>query len=1011
MNLSIRRFAGQNSKEKGQSVVLLLGFLVVLGLMMVVFWILNRVQGVSHSAYIDQFRAKFLAQAGIERALIEFQNNPYVYFINDNNTPWFYWGEDYNHNNQLDKEEDQNKNKQLDIIECPGELALAPSFASGKTQKIQGKTIGCSGIIPRLEGDVSDLYVLKIIDTSGQIYINGRGEGFLQLLNNLGKILDVDSELGDRIFAGREKLSNKSFSIKEELKEMLTEKEYRRIEPYITVWGQPNIKVIKPKPFSKRLGQPKHGENITGISRLNPGLLETEPRVPVNINTAPKPVLMAVLLGLNGSYIAQSGVVNPELSDEEGEPLDKFNYEAGEGLKIGVIKEAGIDYKLTSRLAELIMKERQVRPFFSWTDFNRFCDRLLEEGVFGSIESSEEYEIARAKADLIKASANPNTMLNDFNPNELVLRVIDKSDLNVYTTEFCFQPQGYFEIESTGIVIRSVANPIESAEKGEGDFNVTGLQKIRQVVKLFENHYETTQQDFSHGVISRSGKNEFTHHNKTLQLYPEPDIGDYQEQCVADGQIMRATTQNRSRNKERNELLTFRNHFDGTLKADYSAGNPSAVEGTGVSVFDNEEKSLFAAENATAGLLYPDGIYSELMSCPSYKAENNLVDAFIHRNLFGEKRFRGTVSFWVKPAYFAKSAKPQIIFSLSKSDETQNLFSLFLIPSNYQPRGWKGLRFSPGPQAIWMWDVDKRKGDKVAEYIFSNPLESNRGKGWIHIGIAWDTNPPPRIWSYNCPNCNGKGKIDWLSNVIICPRCKGEGRIRETKLTPSDITAFCINGRDIGKYIGTSQEKYPPYISEYIDFSRDNLIRLGERADAPFWNIPADATFDEIAIQIHRTVPDAKEFILGEFHEGRYYREEGVFTSGPVDIPGILVAAKEIGDTDENALKKDNPGFIKCRVDWTSYFPSDAEQASAPIGIQFFDERGSTISEIMSDPEKARFEIPWRQNPSESVKYKVIFRGLRGDVLSPLLTSPVFDDISITFIKSSPQICESYVLP
>lgn len=1012
--------------KKGQSTILVIGFLVVLVLMVVVFWVLNKVQGITPSGYIDQFRAKVLAQTGLERAIVEFHNNPYVYFVNNNNPIWFYWGKDLNHTNQAEN------------IECASENALCPSFAAGILENVNGKKIGYSAIISRVRESSADLYILKIIDTSSQIYLNGTGSGTINLLNNLGKTLGIDSNLGNRIIHARQNLPNNSFSVKEELKEILKEKEYKKIEPYVTIWGVPNLKVIKPKSFSERAVPVSLGQDIVRLSQLNPGTLDLEPRVPININTAPKPVLVSAIREIAGWYLGLADVTNPGLEGGDEIPANQFSYEKEPILRIGVIREAKIEDKLAERLAELIIKERLSQPFLSWDEFNKFCGRLLAEGVFGPISTPAQRELSQAKADLLKASANPNTDLNKFNPNPTMARLIDKSDITVHTTEFCFQPQGYFEIESTGIVTRLVPKATEISKR-KGEFTISGLKKIRQVLKLFDVYQETTQQDFSRGTMSHSAKGYSSHKNKTLQIYPEPDIEEYSEKCSGDGQIMRATLQNNSRNKEKNELLTFQHHFDNGLKADYSAGKPLPVEETGdtgteVLFKRPNQQSLFNQTGDGPGSVYPDGVYSEAFSCPAYQTENNLVDAYVHERLFGEKRFRGTITFWIKPSRWdAGTTKPRILFSLGEKGAFQpdpvyhyrvyqNMFGLFFFPKDYQVNNWMGTHLNQECQLVWFCDIDKTKRSEPSEYLFVNPIDQSWTKNWVHIGIAWDTNPAPKIWSYNCPNCKGLGKTAWKEGEIICHRCSGRGKITETQIMPGDVAAFFVNGQDVSKYIGASKEKYPPRIIEHINYSASNLLRLGERYNASFWNSSADATIDEVTIQIHEMVSKAREFIINEYRTGRYYKGEGAFTSGLIDFPLSQQKENETLQPEKTPIiPLDSPSrkrysessgrTCKCRADWTVYYPSDEERTASPIELQLFDVHDNPLSKVLSQISPSDFEIPLDGISSKQIKYKVFFREKRTDLSIPLLETPVFDDITITFIKSVPQVCESYLMP
>jgi hypothetical protein len=989
--------------QSGRSIILVLCFLIILVLSAIVFWTLSRVQSITPSGYIDQFRAKILAQTGLERAVSEFNANPCIYFISDGKEPWIYQGEDLNRNGLLDKDEDQNDNDKLDTAECPAEKALSPSFAGGILNKVNNARLGYSAMVSRNTETLVDLYSLKIIDANSQIYINGNSKGTEKALNNLGRILGIGSALGETIAEARNKLTSRAFYVKEEVKEIIGEKDYRKLESYITVWGVANEKVIKPKPFNERPTPCVVDQEIVRVGQLNPGALAIEPRVPVNINTASETALLSILINLSGLYLSTSDITNPLLSGNSEFPPNRFNYTDTPLLKIGVLKEARINERQARILVEAIVSERRKKPFLNWDRFNKFLDKLVGDEIFGPAKSPVEREAAQAKADLVKANANPNTRLNDFNPNPLLFQLVDKSDLTGYTTEFCFQPQGFFEIESVGIVVRINQENIKRENNKDAKYTITGLQRMRQVLKFYDIYYETTQQDFSKGSISEINNTDLIYSGKTLQSYPEPSIGDYAAKCTADGQIMRSTIQNTSVNKKGISLLTLQLHFDDKLNASYSAGNPAMVEDLSTkddsSLARPNQKSLFYSGKEGPGALYPDGVYSEAFSSPSYEAENNLVDAFTHENLFGEKRFRETISFWVKPNYPEYNNKPRTVFSIIKpylvrENESMDIFSLFLMPANYKSQKWIEIDQEKEAQLIWLCEIEKTDQRQFTGNIFSNPLV--KVKDWLHIGIAWDTNPVVKTEAYPCPNCRGKGKIIFEAFEVLCPKCNGLGRISNSQVKAEDMFVFCVNGQDKTKYAYKNREKYLRKISEHINYSEDNLLRLGARHSEPYWNSTLDGTIDEFTVQIHNSTQKAKEFIISEYRNGRYYKGEGVFTSGLIDLG--------IGDI----LTKTEKALL-CRVDWTVYFPVTNEKKDLPVKVQLLDENNNTLKNPPFGD--AFYLVPAANGKADKIKYRIVFKRQSVNTSDPIIETEVFDDILITSIKPDPQLCESYLMP
>jgi Tfp pilus assembly protein PilX len=111
--------------KKGVVFIVVLGVLVLLVLLGVTFSLLTRIEKSSSEAYMNQIRAKLIAQSGIETAIAQLRSNT-AQFPEDA----IFWGEDTNKNGKLDTGEDQNKNGRLDVGDCPIEYALRPSFAA-----------------------------------------------------------------------------------------------------------------------------------------------------------------------------------------------------------------------------------------------------------------------------------------------------------------------------------------------------------------------------------------------------------------------------------------------------------------------------------------------------------------------------------------------------------------------------------------------------------------------------------------------------------------------------------------------------------------------------------------------------------------------------------------------------------------------------------------------------------------------------------------------------------------
>ncbi|MEK7448670.1 MAG: hypothetical protein AAB019_04210 [Planctomycetota bacterium] len=612
--------AQKTNLTSASGVIILLGVISFLGLFLITIYSFSQVGREDSGSYLDRFRAKLLAQAGVERAIKELKNYSAQQWLNYPQADWVYHGEDSDRDGQLLVIEDRNDNGRLDTLACPLELALNPSFAVKDEKnlpvlkKIKGNKIGYSGRVSVTSSQSEGIYAVKVIDTHSQIYINGTDEGTLQLLNNLGQIAGVGDNLGQLVFQLREARPGKKFQVKEELEPLLGRETYDTIKHYITLHSHLNDKVIKPKKLSERLhsalgvtAQPLQvGMAIHRRSQLNSGKVELEPRAPININTAPKIVLMAALTNLSGFYLKQT-----ELS---ALPDDR---------RIGALGSVRITTERAEQISERIIQTRLKTPFLEWLQFNQFCDGLMTEGIFGPLDTPAQRELAQAGADVIKSNANPNTIFNEFNPDRLVYQMVDKSDLMAYTTEFCFLPPGFFEIESLGLITTPVS--LFGPSSGE-EFNLSAGYKVRVVADLFKPSYETHRPDFARGTVSaipgepvpsrRGGSGT----GQTLQLYPaQSALGGLSGPDIEKHQIQNNTS---------------------PLEAD------------------------------SAGQIYLATIQNE-GSQPNKK-------------IFDDKRFpplagqaRGTMTFWFKPTFSFDSDKPVLIFKMGgpKNDLKQSVTS------------------------------------------------------------------------------------------------------------------------------------------------------------------------------------------------------------------------------------------------------------------------------------------------------------------------------------------------
>ncbi|MFN0059219.1 MAG: hypothetical protein ACKVX7_12230 [Planctomycetota bacterium] len=164
-------------------------------------------------------------------------------------------------------------------------------------------------------------YRTKIIDTSAQINLNSEHETLADMLDNLGIALASDPDYGTNpFFKGpkqtlgavrgidilryRKKIGGR-FQSKTQLKNIIGEVNYYLVADFVTAHSWTDQTTGRGKDGLSKYdqlfeGRPAATENELKTKITESGGLIPEPRSPINVNTASKPVLTACLMGLGG---------------------------------------------------------------------------------------------------------------------------------------------------------------------------------------------------------------------------------------------------------------------------------------------------------------------------------------------------------------------------------------------------------------------------------------------------------------------------------------------------------------------------------------------------------------------------------------------------------------------------------------------------------------------------------------------------------------------------------------
>ncbi|MBI4574682.1 MAG: hypothetical protein HY722_00280 [Planctomycetes bacterium] len=660
--------------------VVVMGVLTLVSVFAVAFSVTVSVESSAASAFVDTVRARFLAQAGFNRAAVELTNlliersravqaqrvaNPLlagdVSSYDSIDDRWVY------------------PDRGLRLAET-----LRPSFLAGEFQGTERRVVHSGSLGGTLTAG-GDVYALKVIDCAGMIHLNMADRqilgGMIRVLcRELGDSAGADpvrtavmgdtdrivTRLADLRPAGgyRSRLDLRGALRSEFANERLASGDLLKSEAYagllgdyLTAFGWVDGSTLRPP-------RARFGGSGTEVMDMR---LALEPRAPVNVNTAPREVLVAVLEGIHA---------------RDGSRWDvSLDQAAAEGLAQAIVDRRLDPGSGTSR------------PFKGWKDFYGFVDTVqIAPGGTGSPRPLSQEERA-----LVKVHANSNADVDEFfhdgyylradgstsplDENLLVRRFVkgglvlamDRTDLVSYTTEFCFHSMGVFELSSLGMVLDPQGRVV-----AEGEYY--------SVVRIFETWRDSSQNDFEYGrmpvnaIVRRDvgGAVQEVHfgvasvpeysneRGRDAPFAPLSPPARYDGQLVLNGLVSQVV-------KPRDFLLGF---VRGTLKAHplparrtdlnepLGSGRPHAtrpnravdaraVEGTGVPGVDTA--ALFHGEGAS-DLMHDGVVFHEGLRGLGYLEYSNGSSADAKSGNVNVRLDSGTIELWVKPLWDLDSA-------------------------------------------------------------------------------------------------------------------------------------------------------------------------------------------------------------------------------------------------------------------------------------------------------------------------------------------------------------------
>jgi len=572
-------------------------------------------------------------------------------------------------------------------------------------------------------------------------------------------------------------------------------------------------------------------------------------------------------------------------------------------------------------------------PFRTWRQFNAFCDGLVKGGLLvdnrnifydyepadaspqggeyfiwgqrpqGSdnlVESSLQRSLgSQALADVLKANFNPNCTLNELNPDQNLHLLVDKTDLICNSTEFCFSPMGYFDIESEGVVTQPPQN---------GDFlvlrrgAVVARELVESVVRVYDVYRETSQADFIKGDLGAPLRRRLTNSNRPLETGPEPNLGPAPHECHWSGWIQLSTIggihgdyppgstpQTPEGSSEYGDVAHA--HFQYDHRLHFHAGKQRDHLRFSRTLVNQKDRTEVEAGPYNPGMGSPghyrlgrDWKRDQPPPAPQHTAVSDLrVDgtyverdcACMYLNTAQVFATEGAIAFWVKPSFHPEmTGKARTFWSTDTMDMNtpphpwQLINAVWFFPSHDAPPGqpspnefltpsywsgpWRPITIACG----FATKGEYGGGAGQVSPSLNHRTHADTGTAdlmkhheWLHVVYAW--------------NMNRQDEYD--------------------PLVPSR-TWLALNGQILPS---TGNIKIHPREASALDWTSEGAVfRLGEPSTTmmdPYYgahrNWTADATIDEFYMWKGDSLERASNlFELGRYHLPRP-GQEGIFTS------------------------------------------------------------------------------------------------------------------------------------
>lgn len=825
--------------RRGVVLIFAIAMLVLLSLMGATFATVARVERTVARNYVDVVRARMLAHSGVEAVVARLSTDA------ADPARWGAWA--------------------APDGATPLEQLATPSYAIDRNRDgritdadrvdVDGTLLGATVLLPGTYAADGDSASVRVTEVSSRFPLDLASPRMSAMIATLCRA----AGLPPAVAAGLER--NRTAPTMTFLREALFRERvvdaagWARVRAIVSIgaWRDPDVVApvpleerrrprlaASPPPAPTRSGgassiPPSGGVHVYTWEEMRPNAIRPAPggRPPVYLGEAPKPVLVALLAGLQGFWLDEESFAQP--IDNPYDMLYIHHTYEGEDGSLGLIRlTAPIAYDQAVAIANDIIARRAVRPFREWQDFERFVKRDLV--VKGLVDAQQ--------ADVLCANANPNSCVNDFNPSHERFRWVDKTDLTASSTELSLQPTGSFELESIGRVLGRAHETVAEA-------------KATTMVRIFELHRETTQREFLRehwqdgaslaSVISRERGAGSTRGDLSLTSFPELARTDLLRDADWDGSLELATR------KAETGDARFTASFEDRIEPE--SGQAVVPDANGPFV-----DRLLAGRRSNVGKLFPDGVYSELDSVPMYAFQPASLDDF-------------ATSMWLKPHYFPEQAgRSRVYLTWQTSsrwrrtgrplDVCHGIYQI--VSSGGEERSEDGYSYNEG------WDTDSiLAGGTIGAYAteVGTPRLNHRTHDHEAIqryGDRWGNMLDSGRWIH----------IAWVHTARKLPP-----PVNNVPGYHEEVDVLYIDGQRVGATYAL--QKYD--VGTPCDHAGEPM-RLGERRSHAQQNSVPDATIDEVQVWDAINLARADEKMTSIFNDGRYYAEDdGTFRSAPFD--------------------------------------------------------------------------------------------------------------------------------